>query len=74
MKDGRLSGLSPPDASPQLLWLPNGEVSSLPGDGVLPQISSWPCYLSELSGDLRKRLAAHCPEENFCLCPPLASL
>lgn len=42
MEDGRLSGLSPHDASPQLLWLPNGEVSSLPGDGVLPQISSWP--------------------------------
>lgn len=73
MENGRFSDLCPPGASPQLLWHPNGEVNSLPGDGAFPQISSWTGYLSELSRDLRKWLAAHCPEENFCLRPPLAS-
>lgn len=73
MEDGRFSNLSPPGASPQLLWLPNGEMSSLSRDSAFPQLSSWTGYLSELSRDYRKSLAAHCPEENFCLRPPLAS-
>lgn len=41
MDNGRFSDLSPPGASPQLLWLPNGEVNSRPGDGAFRQIFSW---------------------------------
>lgn len=70
MEDGRLSDLSPHDASPQLLWLPDGEVSSLPGDGVLPQISSWPPTFQSSAETLGHRLLL---TENFCLRPPLAS-